>query len=474
MDAVKGIFRSTLYPIQYPAQGDFKWYFQNPNQVFNDATYGYVNALVGAGDNGTAALGAAGSFANAYVQVLNSMVFSLNHGDAEKLDLANKNAQAQLDTLVSDYQTTYGTITADQMTQAGVSTKQDYIVGYVLGSKWSGATPPLTWAQMSTARDLRALLPYAPVSANGVLADVTEYLNQIQPVLGFEDDLSTGAFILRSLKANTASPTAANGGMPTVDPNTGAILPVNVGWSIPTAIASITDDLQNTSNTIRLGMQTSQSSGSSISVHIDGQAGFDIGTWLEFSVSGGASYDMSKVSGTSTDCSVTIEYAGYSMVPMQPSAWQQATGLGFYYPDPIAQAVANQGKDVTGFKFLNAPPYKMGAFADGGNFGLLTNVLIANYPTITITYTHADFSSFKEAWSEHVDGNLTLFGFIKLGSFSQGAYGSKYEAGSDNSTFTVTFSGSPALVSVPQLMQQAYVIAGAMNNPGVTPQSAPR
>ena len=197
------------------------------------------------------------------------------------------------------------------------------------------------------------------------------------------------------------------------------------------------------------------------------QEGVKNGSWAALSTTAGRTYEMSQASGTSTDCSVSIKYEGYSMIPAAPAPWQQATNQGFYYADPVAQAVDNEGQDITGFHFLNKPPYDMSAFADGGNFGLLTNILIGNYPTITITYKNANYSSFKESWSETVSGNLTLFGFIKLGSFSQGAYGSSYAEGSDNSTFTVTFSASPEVVGVPQLQKTAYVIGGAVQNPGV-------
>ena len=64
--------------------------------------------------------------------------------------------------------------------------------------------------------------------------------------------------------------------------------------------------------------------------------------------------------------------------------------------------IENGNADVTGFKFLNTPPYNLGPMLSGGNFGLLTNLLISNYPTIKITYTNANFSSFKQAWSEKV------------------------------------------------------------------------
>lgn len=470
MAAVQNIFKSTIYPVQYPAQGDFMWNWQNPNQVFNNGTYQYVNALVSRGEYpNTIQLSPAGGFANAYVQVLNDIIYSLSSADQAKLTQAQSNASTQAGTVVSDYQSIFGPITTAQMTQAGVSTKQDYVISYVLGSVWSGATPPLSYTQMASARNLKALLPKAPMGADQIITDVVVYLNLMQAVNGLSDELQNGAWIIQQLKNNAQIPSATNGGMQTFDPNSGSILAgYNEGWSINSSVASINNDLQNTGRTIQIGMQTSQASGGGLNVSVEGQAGFSIGSWLKFDVGGSASYDMSKLQGTSTDASVTITFAGYSIVPMAPSAWQQATNVGFFYGNPIVQAAANGSQDVTGFKFLNPPAYNLAKISEGGNFGLLTGLLIANYPTISITYEKADFSSFQQSWSEKVSGNLTLFGFIKLGSFSQGAYGSTYAEGSDNSTFTITFSASPQVTTVPQNMRTAFVIGGAVQNPGAT------
>ncbi|WP_445626971.1 RNA polymerase sigma factor [Nostoc sp. DSM 114167] len=251
-------------------------------------------------------------------------------------------------------------------------------------------------------------------------------------------------------------------------PVVGAVSPnLQVGYSISKSQAAIQNDLDS-NNTISFGMTTSQASGESVSVSIEGQAGFSVGSWLTFATTAGGSYDMSKSQGTSTDASIKLTWKGYSVVPMAPTAWQQATNVGWYYTDPIAQAVNNGTQDVTGFKFLNKPAYDLQPFAKGGNFGLLNNLVISNYPTIEITYKNANFSSFKQSWNQSVSGNLKLFGFIELGSFSQGAYGSSYQQGADNSTFTVTFSASKEVLSVPQLQKTAYVIGGAVTNPGVT------
>jgi len=177
---------------------------------------------------------------------------------------------------------------------------------------------------------------------------------------------------------------------------------------------------------------------------------------------------MSQVHGASMDASVTISYTGWSLLPIQALAWQQANNTGWFYADPIAAAVQNGSQDVTGFKFVaSTTNWNLNSFALGGNFGMLTNLLFANYPTIEIQYANADFNTFSQNWSEKWTGNLKLFDLISLGSFSQGAYGNSLKEGADNSSFTVSFSASPQVITVPTLQQQAFVLGCAVSNPAV-------
>ena len=159
-DAVASIFKSPLYPIQYPSQGDFLWNWQNMNNDFNESTYNYINSVVAPGDiTNTAKLGSPGSFPNAYIQILNSIMYSLNTKDQGRLDQATKNASTQGGTVVSDYQTCYGNISAEEMEKVKVKTKLDYIIGYIFGSVWSGkeaaGESPISYTQMTEARNLK-------------------------------------------------------------------------------------------------------------------------------------------------------------------------------------------------------------------------------------------------------------------------------------------------------------------------------
>lgn len=474
-DTVGKIVNTTLVPIEYPAQGDFAWDWLNPNiggpsGAVNQKTFDYISARVVPGTTpGTVALQGSASFPNAFQQILGSIMFSFSAADQTTVTNAKNNAALQAAALVTDYQTAYGPIADVDVTKAGFASRSDYIVGYVIAQEWSGATPPLSYEQLTSARNLSTLLPKRPMGSDQILTDLGLYLGLMAPANTLLTMQSNAAWVLRQMMANVTAPSTTNGGMSVFDPVSGGVSPTPaVPWSVNQSVQQINNDLANTSRTISVGMRTTQGAGSSLSVSVEGDAALSVGSLLSFDVGGGASYDMSKASGTSTECSVQITYKGYSFVPFAPTAFDQSSSVGWYSSDPVAQAAANQGKDVTGYRFVTAPPFDLSPVAAGGDFGLLTGLLVANYPDVTITYEHADYAAFQQAWQEHVSGSLTLFGFIKLGGFSENAYSSEFSAGSDNSTFTVTFSASPQVTTVPQYQRTAYVIAGVVGNPGVT------
>lgn len=479
-NALKGIITDIIYPVQFPSQGGFLYNWQDINNNFNRGTYDLINATVFPGNiAGAAALGSEGSFSRDYTQVLSGIEYSLNNQDMEKMNKVQGDAQAQQQTIVQNFQTTYGTITEKQLDDAksvvgewGGNNKYDYIISYVLGTQWSGAQEkkktPLTYQQMSDARNLKDLLPNRPSSSDQVIKDVSIYLNMTSAVNALQTQMQNGSWTVAQTFRNTTTPTEVNGGMKTINPIDGGVdKNYRTGWKVNSPIASIQNDLNNESRVIEFNIKTSAASGSNLQVSVNGSAGITVGSWLKFSLGTKFSYDMSTFEGTSRDAEITIQYKGYSIVPLAPLAWQQDINTGWYNNSIIRQAVDNQGKDVSGFKFASStpPPFDFNSLKNGGNFGWMNNVIVSNYPTITIKYKNADFKSFQKAWSTKTSGNLKLFGFISLGDFTQGASGSSYEKGSSNSEFTLTFGPSAEIISVPTLQKQAFVIAAAVTNP---------
>ncbi|HSS48697.1 MAG TPA: hypothetical protein VLX28_07105, partial [Thermoanaerobaculia bacterium] len=146
-EAISSIYKTRITPIQFPAQGDFNWFWQNPNQIFNQGTFDFASARVSPGGDipDTVQLSPAGGFANAYVQVVTALQFSLSSVESETLNKAVSNASAQAQAIVSTYQGIFGQITDAQMKVAqealgefAVANKQDYVIGYILGYIWSG------------------------------------------------------------------------------------------------------------------------------------------------------------------------------------------------------------------------------------------------------------------------------------------------------------------------------------------------
>jgi hypothetical protein len=103
--AIARIYNTTITPIQYPSQGDFNWFWQNPSQVFNNGTFNYISANVSPGElEGTMELSPAGGFPNSYVRLLSSMAYTLSATDQAAFNTALLNAQVQAGAVVSTYQ----------------------------------------------------------------------------------------------------------------------------------------------------------------------------------------------------------------------------------------------------------------------------------------------------------------------------------------------------------------------------------
>lgn len=304
------VYHLSVTLVQFPSQGNFLWYYENANQVFNNGTFGYLSARVSPGNEaGLAKLSGPGGYPNAYAQLLS--------------------------------QIEYGISPADQ-----------------------------------AARNQSA---------------ITQATN--------------GNTLLSKLKQATAAPTAANGGMQTVDPNTGQIpAGYQVGYGVNTPLATISN-----------GLQTGQPT---ITVQIPNGA-----------------------SGTAT-----ISYTGCQLVPVQATAWQQATDQGWFDADPLAQASANGQQDVTGYRFTSPPSYNLGSLESGGNFGQLVALLISNPPAVSFGSNCARVVTDEVS----TDAVTEFYSSLSLLNLDQAA-----------TPETFFFSGTTP--TVPQLQQSAYVVGACFD-----------
>jgi len=429
--------------VQRPAQGDFLWYYQNAGGLFNQGTLDYISASVAQSSDlpVLASLSVSGGFVNAYSEVVAKIVYTVSTAQQGEINRVTANAASQAMTIVSDYQAIFGPITDPQMLEARavcgviIQTRLDYVITYILGAIWSGRGAAraalLTYQEMEQAGSsagLAAILPATPQNGAIIIIEVWAYLQQIVSVAVVQSQAQMGSWLVAQLLSNTASPDAQNGGMHTVDPLTGMpFLNDQVGYTIDRSIAAIQQDLANP----RI---------------------------LKAS---------SILTGGSEPITVSFEYPGYTMVPIAAKPWQTSND-GWFLPSPISVANANQLMNVTGYHFI-ADPGNLNPFAFGGTFGMLTNLLISQYPIITMVES---LKPSKGTDAASLAPSISLSFLESLGLQNERVtYTARTEQDPSGKIVTRWTPAAPPeeaeLAITPLLMQTAFVIGCTISNPAV-------
>lgn len=165
--------------------------------------------------------------------------------------------------------------------------------------------------------------------------------DRVDPSPQLRQTVTDNLRLVGRLCSATLHPTADNGGILTVNPRTGCkATAYQVGYGVQTPLATIQTALQDATQVLSV-----------------------------------------TVRGTTS--TLRIDYPGYTLVAVSPTAWQAATGIGWFSPDPVAEAFANLGEDVTGFRFTSPPAVTPGPPSSGGTLGWLTGLLISAPPVTT-------------------------------------------------------------------------------------------
>ncbi|MBE9212015.1 hypothetical protein IQ247_04685 [Plectonema cf. radiosum LEGE 06105] len=457
-----------IIPIQFGEKGDFNFYWEVQSGTFNSLTLDYINSLATPG--GENSLKVHDSFSDAYVRLLDSISYSLDSKDKEKLSQATSDTNSEANALVTQYKTTVAPITDTDKKEAkdaglDIYTDVDYVINYKFLYLWSGCKTqkklPLSLDELNKARDLNSQFPMIPASAKPLVNLLAKWLNVNSEVLSLQDSVNRNNWILTQLKNYTEKPSKDNGGIETLLKD--GTKKERIGYKINLAGNEIVNEIKNTSQKINISMSAKKLSEDAMNVSVEGSGEVNIPIVDFFSISGSgkAKYDMFSANGTSEGANIEITYPGFVRIPISPVEFQQDALKGWYYPKIIQEAKKNTDKDVSGFKFSPKSPYNLDK---NGEFGRLTNLLISNYPTIKITYYKGDYNKFKESLSQSSEWNVKFLCF-PLGRASESIYSTKLEENSQDGSFSVTFSPPTNNLTVPDLEKVAYVIGGAVEYP---------
>jgi len=513
MQAIQAAYGNLItgspYPVQAGGQGDFPYNYLNSGSIppaFTLQTLNYIssNVVASTQNPGSLQLQSGGSFHANYLQLIDAITYQLSATDQQTLTNAQNAAVGLANNLVQQFQSVVngGPITAAQIATAQAALPKvqfsgsqggiNYVMNYILGLIWSSGPAPLTWQQMQNAQNLQALLPNMPAAGPQILPAVTAYLNAVATAIPLNDELIQGTWTVNQIKQNLQSnnlsypagnPTGPGpAGMFVSDPTGQTASSYTPAYSINRNAVQIANDLAS-SNSVSISIEVTASSSNQFSVSINGQAGISFGgPFLSFSGGVSGSFDLATASGAGSAIAITLTYKGFSNVPVAPAAWSGAQWgtnpnftAGWYYPTVIQEAYHNfllGANAPSGFTFVSSPPFTLANFP-AGNFTNLTNVLISNYPSVSVQYTNGNYTSFQKVIATQAQGSVKLFGFIPLGSASESTYSATRNAGSSNTNFSVSFA-PPTTAGVPTYQQTAYVVGGCINSPGNTTSVAKR
>ncbi len=465
------IGQSTLQAIQAGDAGDFPWFYENGNGDFNASTYDFINRVVVPGEAGTPTLSNK-SFSAAYDDTLASISYELSRNDKAKLNKAILDNATVTNSLVQLYEQNVERISSDDMKRDKVKQKIDYVVN-VISLDWSGFNrDPQKFDRfnfnIADVKSITKSLPFAPASGHPVIGAFSRWLQPMQASLPLVDATQRYTAALNSMMSAIENPEPGVNAIVVGDKH--GVTRDLPGYVISSSITSIKNDLESKSRKIRVGMQLTDYSANSASMSINGGASVSVPLdFLTFRASSGASYNSSSFSSQSSAMDISISYEGYAYVPIAPMPYNRTTNEGWYDPSPIDEA-ANYSEDRSGYRFALDPGEK---FGPNGSFGRLSGVLISNYPTISITYNHADYESIQKSFSTQNSFSIDLFGIIPLGGADQSSYNGSVSRGSEAGSVTITFSASDDVNGDNPIDQRATLIGGVVDYPGWSNEALP-
>jgi hypothetical protein len=445
---------ATVEPFNTTGLGNFPYTWQDPTNLrFNQKTYAWIQSGLQEITVATSPVEQSGIFSNAYNQAISAISYSYSTADQVKVNKGKAQAEQQQAALLSTWTESGFVLPPGNQPLDGVLNE--------IQQNW--ATPPTSLQAMQSTRNLTRLLNKTPASGQNVIPQLSSWLVAIGSIASLINDGIMNQGLLTDVQAAVQDPGVTNGGIPLNDANS-TMMPA---WTVSQAVSEIQNSLQNKGSKIVVAMDVSQASASEFKVSVHGGTGFAIPFLDFFSLGVGASASYFKDTLTKSGNTVCVKmiWTGPTLVQYEPLPYNQATRLGWCYMTPIRDAIKNgTNADVSGFKFAPDPQIDFGKF---GTFGYTTGAAIANYPSVEITVTSADFKSIEQTFQQSASSTLSFLG-IPLASATESTYSHSTQVDASNSSVTITLTPPPSLVATSGVDAQGWILGVIVDRPAAT------
>ncbi len=353
----------------------------------------------------------ADQFTTSYLNMVQNMAYSLSTKDQNTITNLKTENQAVLNKLVTTWEQTFSPITAEQMTQAGVHSKIDYVTAQFTDA----FKKSLNWAKFAP--------DYNQASA---AIDIMSNINSAMVEFGHQ---------ISGIKANIAGPSQTNGGLQAFTANNAKqwFPGFNVDPNFPSKFANG----QKVSITIELtDVGTSSSSFS-----INGQAGggFEIG-FLGIGGSTSTEYSQSDFKSLMSKVRIELEFDNTCFLTASPANLTANNTIGWYLPDILKSAYGHD--ETTSGPFFSSQAAELKAILEAGGLQSLRGLLVSTMPSGKMFFESDDFASFQKYFHTETHASVKLFGFIPIASMNT-SY-TKASSGSSEKGYAMEVDINPA------------------------------
>lgn len=433
--AMPGKLDGPFMAVTYPAGVNYGITY-GPNAYYNKRTLSTMDSTVQTDSDGISCLSNQ-KLSDLYCQVLKSVAFVFSKDTQKQLNDWDSSAESQVPAVLNAFEECGG----------------EYSDPLPFGGKIADVFNQLT----DSYGPLDESLDNLPTFLGALKNALATYIEMQGKAYTLHSRAAQATSILSAAIQNTTKPAAKNGGLQT--DKTSYYVAFD---KLPSANALI-GSLGTSENALTLHLAGDSFTSTDCKIHVEneGVVEIPIAGLFDIKISHESKIDISKFTSRETSFSMEITYPGLTTVGVIPLSLSPDNQLGWYSVNILREIQEKTGDDnVDGYKLLGSEFSVEELFGIKGKLNFLKTLVISREPTIDVTFKKVDVEQFKK--HIHTDNNVqvTLFGFIPLGTVDHSYTLDKVETNEDEQSVTLHLSAPEVSGTIPLDQQVAYLLGG--------------
>ncbi|MEE1822085.1 hypothetical protein PUR61_07750 [Streptomyces sp. BE20] len=336
------------------------------------------------------------------------------------------------------------------MRRARVEEKVEYILVDRLNAWSESGTFELDQAVLD---NLESHLPKLPKVSKVLVDPLGKVLKHYLPVKALMNGRTRALGLRDILLRNTGHPEEGNGGI-CVETATGETS-YRAGYGIEPIPEKIRESVRAGTKQVHVKFDLTHPKGDYADLSINGQKVGNVPVVAILAITGdSAGVSLGQFNTTPADCTMEIAFKGLTTVYCKPLAYQADSHQGWFYLDPLKDALRDGPVSTKTGSTLDPLPQDDGINA-------LQELAISRFPSIAVSYTSGAASQIVEDLRSEPTVGVNLFG-TPIGAAGYSYKVTSFVDHGSNKGFDIVFEAPFEVGSL--LDRQAHVLAGVVKS----------